>query len=253
MAKRIHHKDIDEVLRHWSYSPDETRVRTVKTADGREVLQMRIELGVLQLEIAGRPDGEQPNGFESYLDYLLSKELHAGADLELNDEQCAEIDREFLQFYHRRICWLQLAEHGRAVEDADHTLGLMDFVRRHSPSEEWMLSHEQYRPFVLFHRTHAAARAMLDRSSGAEAAIGEINHGLQRMQTFFEQDDRFADVDFENLEIVQQLTEMRESLRDEHDVGQTLDEQLADAIADEKYELAAEIRDKIHRRDSPLN
>ena len=40
---------------------------------------------------------------------------------------------------------------------------------------------------------------------------------------------------------------------DEHDVGQTLDEQLADAIADEKYELAADIRDKIRRRDSPLN
>ena len=29
----------------------------------------------------------------------------------------------------------------------------MDFVRDHSPNDEYKLAHEQYRGFVLFHRT----------------------------------------------------------------------------------------------------
>jgi hypothetical protein len=159
-----------------------------------------------------------------------------------------EIDREFMQFYHRRICWLQLGEYARAVEDADHTLALMDFVKRHSPNEEWTFSHEKYRPLVLFHRTHAAARAVLDGPSGPEAAIGEINTGLQRIRDFFDADERFAEVEFEKLEFVEQLMELRETLRTEFKVGKTLNERLNDAIANEHYEEAAKLRDELRQR-----
>jgi hypothetical protein len=249
MTKRNHHKDIDDILRNWPFTPDDIRVRTVKAADGREVLQMRIELGVLQMETERRPDGERPHGFETYLDYLLAEELHT-ENLQLTEDQCSEVDREFMQFYHRRVCWLQMGEYPKAVQDADHTLALMDFVKRHSPDEDWTLSHEQYRPFVLFHRTHAAARAVLNRDTGAEAAIGEINEGLRRIRTFFETEEQFSDVDFENLEMVQQLKDLRESLRVEYKVGQTLSEQLSEAIAQEEYEKAAELRDKIRMSKS---
>ena len=43
---------------------------------------------------------------------------------------------------------------------------------------------------------------------------------------------------------------MRESLRQHFRVGRTLQEQLAEAIASEKYELAAEIRDEMNRRNT---
>lgn len=249
MAKRNHHKDIDDILRHWPFTGEETRVRSVKAADGREVLQMRIELGVLQLETERRPDGQRPEGFDTYLDYLLAEELDKGNEFTLGEEQCLEVDREFWQFYQRRVCWLETNEYTRAVQDADHTLALMDFVKRHSPNEEWTLSHEQYRPFVLFHRTHAAARALLDQSgAGAEAAIREISDGLQRMQQFFETEEQFADVDFDALEMVQQLKGMEKSLREEFKVGKTLSEQLNEAIAGEEYELAAKLRDEIRQQ-----
>jgi hypothetical protein len=247
MPKRNHHKDIDDILRNWPYSGDEVRVRTLKAADGREVLQMRIELGVLQLETANRPDGQRPGGFDTYLDQMLADELR-GEALELTEEQCVEIDREFMQYYHRRICWLQLGEYARAVEDADHTLALMDFVKRHSPSEEWTFSHEKYRPLVLFHRTHAAARAVLDGPTGAEGAISEINVGLQRIRQFFDDDERFAEVDFDKLDFVEQLMELRETLRKEFKVGKTINERLNDAIANENYEEAALLRDELRRR-----
>jgi hypothetical protein len=254
MPKRNHHKDIDDVLRNWPYSAEEVRVRTVKASEGREVLQMRVELGVLQLETTNRPDGQRPGGFDTYLDQLLAEELHGGESgerpAELTDEQCVEIDREFMQFYHRRICWLQLGEYARAVDDADHTLALMDFVKRHSPNEEWTFSHEKYRPLVLFHRTHAAARAVLDGPTGAEGAISEINTGLQRIRDFFDADERFAEVEFDKLDFVEQLLELRETLRTEFKVGKTLDERLNDAIANEQYEEAAKLRDELRQREA---
>ena len=29
----------------------------------------------------------------------------------MTEEQCQEVDREFVQFYHRRVCWLTLREY----------------------------------------------------------------------------------------------------------------------------------------------
>jgi protein-arginine kinase activator protein McsA len=59
-----------------------------------------------------------------------------------------------------------------------------------------------------------------------------------------------ADEEFDEDELVQRLTELRESLRQHFRVGRTLQEQLAEAVAAEKYELAAEIRDEMNRRNT---
>ena len=240
-------ENIDRLLRDWPYDPDGISVRKKKGDDGREVLQMRLDLGLLQLETAGRPDGQKPEGAESYYDLLIGKSVASANGYVMTEDECEEADREFVQYYHRRVCWLALREFHFAVSDADHTLGLMDFCRDHSPDEQWTLSHEQYRPFVLFHRTQAAALAALgDR--GAEAAVEEINKGLDRMKEVFVAYE--AEDEFEEDELVQRLTELRESLRQHFRVGRTLQEQLEEAIANEKYEQAAEIRDELNRRNS---
>jgi hypothetical protein len=217
----------------------------VKAGDGREVLQMRVEMGVLQLEVSNRPDGQRPGSAETYFDYLLGLAIHEGDSFVLSEEQCQEADREFIQFYHRRVCWLSLREFHRAVRDADHSLAFMDFVKKCSPNDEWTLSHEQYRPFILFHRTQAAALSLLEDSK-PEAAIEEINQGLGRMRGFFEEYE--VEEQFEEDEMVQRLQELKESLREHYRVGRTLNERLADAVAAEEYELAARLRDEIAKR-----
>ncbi len=236
--------DLDEILRNWPYDDDDN-VRLTKAGDDREVLQMRIDLGVMQLETTKRPDGHTPGGFDTYFDYLVAQTLDDGAEYRMTEEQCIETDREFVQFYHRRICWLQLKRYADAVVDADHTLGLMDFCRDHSPDERWTLSHEQYRPFVLYHRTQGAALAALE-AEGPEASVEALNEGLLSMQKLFEEFD--MEERFDEHELVQQLKQMREEMRSEYDIGRTLKEQLSDAVADEQYELAAELRDRIEKR-----
>ena len=245
-------ENIDRLLRDWPYDPQGISVRKKKGDDGRDVLQMRLDLGLLQLEATGRPDGTRPQGAETYFDYLVGRAVQNGNaqkdnEFVMSEDECEEADREFVQFYHRRICWLALREFHSAVADADHTLHMMDFCRDHSPDEQWTLSHEQYRPFVLFHRTQAAALAALS-DKGAEAAVEEITKGLDTMRQVFV--DYEAEEEFDEDELVQRLIELRESLRQHFRVGRTLQEQLADAVAAEKYELAAEIRDELNRRDS---
>lgn len=251
MAKR---DDIDSILKGWPYEPNQVSVRIVEARDGREVVQMRIDMGLLQLETTGRPDGERPHGAETYLDHLITVALPEGDAFVMNEEQCDEADREFVQFYHRRICWLALRQYDRAVQDADHTLSFMDFCKSHSPDEGWTLTHEQYRPFVLFHRSQAAALAALE-ATGPEAAILAINNDLERFRAIYV--EHGAEEQYADDELVQRLTELRESLRDQFEVGRTLHERLADAVAAEQYELAARLRDELakqpgeHGRNDP--
>lgn len=237
---------LDDLLSKWAFDPETLNVRLVKGNDGRDIIQMRVDMGILQLETTGRPDGSDVNGCETYLDHLQMQHLET-PDLVLSEEECGEVDREFMQFYHRRVCWLRLQYYQRAVMDANHTLRLMDLTEQMSPDEDWIGAHEQYRPFVLFHRTQAEALAELEENS-AEEAVHAISRGLETMRTFFQEHD--AEEHFDDDELVVRLIDLRESLRNEYEVGQTLRERLDAAVEQEQYELAAKLRDELSRRES---
>ncbi|MBI3412260.1 MAG: UvrB/UvrC motif-containing protein [Planctomycetes bacterium] len=242
-------QDIKPFLEDWDYKPGVVQARMVQTPDRRHVIQMRVDLGILQMETAGRPDGARPHSHASYWAYLKDQARMArrqGKSFVMSEEQCQEADREFVQFYHRRICWLALRHYDRAVEDADHTLTFMDFVQKHSPSDEYTHAHEQYRGFVIFQRTQAAAALQVEKSR-PEGAIDEIRAGLERLRGFFAAFDMEDQMDEDGM--VQHLRKVESSLRQEYNIDATLQEQLEKAVADENYEKAARLRDELKRRE----
>jgi hypothetical protein len=239
---------IDPALRGWEYEPGVVQARLVRGSDGRQVIQLRIDLGLLQLEMQDRPDGARPHGCATYFEHLRRQARQAdqhGESFVLSDEQCQEADREFVQFYHRRICWLALKRYDRALADADHTLAFMDFVRDHSPGESYTQAHEQYRGFVIFQRTQAAAALALEKDN-PEGAIDAIRAGLEGLRTFFAAYE--AEEQMEEDGMVQHLRRIESTLRQEHHIEATLQEQLDEAIAKEEYEVAAKLRDALRRR-----
>ncbi len=243
-------QSIDDILHDWAFEPGEINVRLLSLSD-RKVIQMRIDLGILQLEVSGRPDGARPNGFPTYLEWLSDKARSAGDDFEMDPEMCQEVDREFQQYYHRRVSWLQLKQFDAAIRDAEHTLKLMDLCKQFSPDEEWTISHEQFRPLVLYHRTKAEALRRLEEEDDREGAVEALNRGLAELRTVFieyEVEDKF-DED----ELVTRLIEFREMIRSRYGLGKTIHERLAEAIATEQYELAAELRDEITQRSKGAN
>ena len=244
MSDRPQH--LDSLFRDWPYEFGEISARVVRGADGREVLQLRVEMGVLQMETTGRPDGSRPGGFPTCFAWLQAKAEEEGESFALDERHCLEIDREFVQFFHRRVAWLALREFDRAVADANHTLALMDFSSLHAPDEAWAEMHEQYRAFVLFHRTQAAALATLERG-GAEAAVAEIDAGSEMIRDLLSRDETSGDVDENEDALLEKLAEMKAAVAAHYDVQPPLTQRLADAIAAEQYELAAELRDQLDR------
>ena len=240
-------QDIDDALSGWEFKPGQMQARLVQAA-GREVIQMRVDLGILQMETGPRPDGTSPHGFPTYFAYLQDQARAArrsDKEFTLSEEQCVDADREFVEFYQRRICWLALGNFSRAMADADHTLAFMDFVRAHSPNEEYTQAHEQYRGFVLFQRTQAAAAVEVEKKN-PEAAVDEIRAGLEKLRAFFASFQ--AEEQMEEDGMVQHLRKIEKSLRGEYKIEATLQEQLDLAVANEEYERAAQLRDALRKR-----
>jgi hypothetical protein len=250
-------RDIDEALQGWPYEPEpgEIVARELRARDGRMVIQVRVELGILQLEIDGRPDGVRPHGFMTYLDFLRHKAAARGLapggkapSWTMGQEHCHETDREFVQFYHRRVAWLALQRYDRALADADHTLALMDFVCRHGGDPEYIANHEKFRGLVLFHRTQAAAALALERRK-PEEAIDAVHDGAEKLLRH----QRAWEIDHEpdetpNETLVEQLRTLEHEIRKNFAVEKTLREQLDDAVAHEDYERAARLRDQIRAK-----
>ena len=92
-------KDLGVLLHGWDYNPNEVTVRRIVGADGREKIQMRLDLGMLQMEVNGRPDGKRPHGAESLLEYHLNRLSDAEtagnwSSWSLDGEACAVLKQE---------------------------------------------------------------------------------------------------------------------------------------------------------------
>jgi hypothetical protein len=61
--------DLSGLLREWPYEPGKLNVRLVTGEDGESRIQVRLDLGILQMHTEGRPDGQKPFGFDSLLEY----------------------------------------------------------------------------------------------------------------------------------------------------------------------------------------
>src|SRR5918999_5683143 len=107
--RRMSSKDITPVLKGWDYESGTINVRKINGLDGAPKLQMRLDLGLLQMEMDGRPDGAKPHGCESLLEYfedqLRDHRKRTGTELgfHLTEEQCQSLREEAVMYYHRYL------------------------------------------------------------------------------------------------------------------------------------------------------
>lgn len=66
-------RDITTVLDEWPFEPGMINVRLIEGADGEPRIQVRLDLGIIQMHTEGRPDGQRPNGFGSLLEYFEAR------------------------------------------------------------------------------------------------------------------------------------------------------------------------------------
>src|SRR5881275_582473 len=135
--------DISNLLENWDYQPGQIVVRRFTGRDGQEKIQLRVDLGLLQMNAEGRPDGKRPFGHTSLLEYYQARlykhvAAHNGSDedFELKAEDCAKLQLETLQYHHRYICLLQLEDYPAVIRDAERNLAVFEFVAKHAANED---------------------------------------------------------------------------------------------------------------------
>lgn len=69
MPKQITNCDIAKILADWPFEPGQVNARIVQGENEDSKIQIRLDLGLLQMNWSGRPDGVRPDGHESLLEY----------------------------------------------------------------------------------------------------------------------------------------------------------------------------------------
>ena len=243
-------RDLTTVLKSWEFDPEDICARRIVGLDNREKLQVRFELGILQMELTGRPDGTCPHGYESILDFHLDRleayrnEHGSEEGFILDEDACNELWQEGMQFYQRYICLLHLEDYEGVLRDTAHKLAVFDLVRTYTEDEEIKLSFEQYRPCVIMIHARSKGEICL-QSDDYEGALDVVEEGIEEIRSFFE---AFGDPELvASSEELQALQTWSEEIRSNFPVSarQRLSTQLEDAVTDERYEKAAQIRDRL--------
>ncbi len=243
--------DISHLLEQWEYQPGQVVVRRFVGKDGTEKIQLRVDLGLLQMNAHGRPDGKRPYGHPTLLEHYQGKirqfaQKHEGSDKRfvLKAEDCSKLQLEALQYHHRYICLLQLEDYAAVVRDTERNLKLFDFVEEHADSEDLSWSLQQFRPQVLMIDTRARATMKLQKED-FPTAIREIEAGLERLREFYRRHSRQDLID-QSAEIqalehwLEEVTSRRPLTKREQ-----LENDLHEAVKKEDYEKAARVRDAL--------
>lgn len=243
--------DISHLLERWEYQPGQVVVRRFKAKDGKEKIQLRVDLGLLQMNAEGRPDGKRPFGHASLFEYYqgrLHKHLaaNAGSDdgFSLKPEDCAKLQLEALQYHHRYICLLQLEDYAAVVRDAERNLTVFEFVGKHAESEELAWSLQQFQPQLLMVLTRARATEALQTDDYA-AAIEHIEEGVEKIRAFYRESSRGEAA--EHSGEIFSLETWLEEIRAKRPLSkrEKLEQALHEAVKREDYEKAAQVRDAL--------
>ncbi len=242
---------IGDLLEQWPFDPAGESLRIINDAAGREKLQIRLDLGILQLELEGRPDGARPHGQPSLLDFHQARlethgAQHGGPEgYRLEADDCEQLRTEAAQYYQRYFALFHLGRFEAVVRDTSRNLRCLDFVHQYAAHQDDRMELEQYRPYILM--MNALARLELSLAAGDhDAALQVIDVATAGIVDFLSQSAGRFTADRE-LDILRQR---RAEVASERPATETarLGRQLDEAVAREDYEAAARLRDALQQR-----
>jgi hypothetical protein len=267
--------DISPILDDWNYRPDEITVRVITGLDGNRKIQLRLDLGILQMEFDGRPDGRRIHDSNSWFDYHLRRQHeHDAANpdaaaYQLEPEDCQELLREGVQYYHRYLSFWHLGLYELCARDTERNLRLFSFVRGHARDDRARLEFDQWRPYVTMMHARAVATPLVELEQW-EAAVNVLDAGIRGIEQFLS--------DYNQMEKAAQVGELaflqrwKQEIIEKNapralegpdgssaestvvgppDPLQQVREDLARAIQEERYEEAVRLRDELRRLQNP--
>ncbi len=247
-------RDISAILSGWPYESGQINVRKIRGLDGRVKIQMRVDLGVLQMEMDGRPDGQRPYGAESllahHLEQIRQHSTRNGTELgyELTRKDCRDLRDEAAMYYQRYLALFVLEDFEGVERDTERNLSVLDLCRKFAGEESDRYVLEQYRPYIVMMNTRAKALRALEAGAG-RTALAHVEAGLKTLKEFFATFNQ-PQAYFKSSE-VRVLRKLRSRIKKglPPDPIVELQKQLRQAVDEERYEEAARLRDRLRSID----
>ncbi|HWL93018.1 MAG TPA: UvrB/UvrC motif-containing protein [Phycisphaerae bacterium] len=241
--------DLRRILTGWDYEPGQITVRKITGDDGAVKIQMRLDLGLLQMEVSGRPDGRRPHGVDSLLVYHQGRvekyRERNGTDLgfELTAEECQSLREESVQFYHRYLAEFVLEDFEGVQRDTARNLEVVELCRRFAREENDRAALEQYRPYLIMMNSRAEVHLLL-REGRFKTALARVDAGLSAIREVVTEN---GEDDFEEMTEVSILSSLRHEIaaRMPLDPMERLESELEKAVEEERYEEASVLRSRI--------
>jgi hypothetical protein len=242
--------DLTNFLRTWPHESGRINARQIIGRDGRAKLQIRLDLGVLQMEMEGRPDGAEPEGYPSLLELhqerlrRYTQQSGSTAGFVLSSDECRVLREEAVQYYHRYVGLFALGDFAGVVRDTTRNIEVIDLCRDFGQTDLDRTVMEQFRPSLLMMRARAEAEVALAAGQPRQA-LRALDHGLNELRVAFGEMGRGHE--FETANEVELLRGMRDALVPKLPASQKveLQERLRAALDAENYELAAILRDEL--------
>ena len=238
--------DISGILGNWNYDPRRVSARWIKGRDGRMKVQLRLDLGLFQMELDGRPDGSRPHGYATLLDYyraLSQSTPYNKKAFTLNAEACSELQQEAVQYYYRYLSFHALRYFDGVIRDTGHNLELLELTSRYADNDDLSWPFLQFYPYIrMMNARSKAEKAMVSKQHEEAARI--LQKALDDIQAFLTE---YGEIE-KNRPEVELLNDLMSQLKDRQPQSgaDKLREQLDQAIAREDYERAAVLRDKLN-------
>lgn len=246
--------DISALVDGWPYDDNVVKARWIQGVDGRKKVQLRMDLGVFQMEIEGRPDGTRPNGEKSLLAFYRKDEKKSPAgslSYPLGLEACDGLRAEFLQYQHRTEAFYALHWYDGVIQDCKHNLDLIRLASQYAVDDETAWQFLQVFPYVRAMSARATAEMLLDTEQHRSAII-VLQEAISEITAFL--NEHYEPINEDGSPVspnpyLQELADMLEDIEKSRPrtAREVLSEELTHALEIEDYERAATLRDQLQQ------
>jgi excinuclease UvrABC helicase subunit UvrB len=144
-----------------------------------------------------------------------------------------------------------LEDYDGVLRDTDRNLKVFDFVQRHAGAEEMSWALQQFRPQLLMMRIRA--RGVVAQKAGRyDQALQVVESGLEEIRQFYREHERL-DLMEQSGEILS-LESWLQEIQTKRPLSprERLENALSEAVKNEDYEKAAQVRDALRNLKGEL-
>ena len=229
-----------QLLEEWPHEPGKLSARLVQDSYGVSRVQVRVELGILQMELVGRPDGGNPF-FEDRFEGSKATGTH-----DLDSETCRILHREAAMYAYRALVCSSLELHEQVVRDANRNLTVMRFMIQHAREVRDRKASQALCVQLLMMSSRARAAEALHARSPSLART-TLEDGIREVQDALRSAGRGNEI--ESAAEVQLLRNMLDVLIPKLPSSQRheMELRLKAALEVENYELAAILTNELRQ------